>query len=127
MITSYTQEYMLRLKGLMANQYSMIPKDLQDPAVHRGLRNADGTGVLIGVTNIGSCPTVKERDIHAETLIANFEGDLYGQNIRIYFPGYLREEKLFDSVDELREQIYKDKNRSIEENGDLTWLETGLN
>ena len=54
MITSYTQEYMLRLKGLMANQYSMIPKDLQDPTVHRGLRNADGTGVLVGVTNIGS-------------------------------------------------------------------------
>jgi len=54
MITSYTQEYMLRLKALMANQYSIIPKDLQDPAVHRGLRNADGTGVLIGVTNIGS-------------------------------------------------------------------------
>ena len=54
MITSYTQEYMLRLKALMANQYSLIPKDLQDPAVHRGLRNADGTGVLIGVTNIGS-------------------------------------------------------------------------
>ena len=54
MITTYTQEYMLRLKGLMANQYSLIPKDLQDPNIHRGLRNADGTGVLIGVTNIGS-------------------------------------------------------------------------
>ena len=86
-----------------------------------------GEKLYTGVTNIGSCPTVKERDIHAETLIANFEGNLYGQNIRIYFLGYLREEKLFDSVDELREQIYKDKNRSIEENGDLTWLETGLN
>ena len=54
MISTYTQDYMLRLKTLMANQYAMIPKDLQDPNVHRGLRNADGTGVLIGVTNIGS-------------------------------------------------------------------------
>lgn len=54
MISSYTQEYMLRLKDLMANQYAVLPKDGNDPNVHRGLRNADGTGVLIGVTNIGS-------------------------------------------------------------------------
>lgn len=54
MISNYTQEYMLRLKGLMADQYAVLPKDQQDPSVHRGLRNADGTGVLIGVTNIGS-------------------------------------------------------------------------
>ena len=80
-----------------------------------------------GVTNVGSCPTVKEREIHAETLIAEFDGNLYGEKIRIYFLGYLRDEKRFDSVDELREQIYADKRKSIEENGDLTWLATGLN
>lgn len=54
MISSKTQEYMLRLKTLMADQYASLPKDQMDPSVHRGLRNADGTGVLIGVTNIGS-------------------------------------------------------------------------
>lgn len=86
-----------------------------------------GDRLYTGVTNVGSCPTVKEREIHTETLIADFDGNLYGQNIRIYFLGYLREERLFDSVDELRDQIYFDKNRSIEENGDLTWLATGPN
>ena len=86
-----------------------------------------GEKFYTGVTNVGSCPTVKEREIHAETLIADFDGNLYGEKIRIYFLGYLREEKLFDSIDELREQIYTDKQRSIEENGDLTWLATGLN
>ncbi len=79
-----------------------------------------------GITNVGSCPTVKEREIHAETLIADFEGDLYGKEISVYFLGYLREEKRFASVEELREQIYTDKDRSIEENGDLKWLEIGL-
>ena len=54
MISSKTHEYMLRLKALMADQYASLPKDQMDPNVHRGLRNADGTGVLIGVTNIGS-------------------------------------------------------------------------
>ena len=85
-----------------------------------------GKKLYTGVTNIGFCPTVKERELHAETLIANFSGDLYGKSITVYFLGYLREEKRFDSVDELREQIYFDKDRSIKENGDLTWLATGL-
>ena len=85
-----------------------------------------GEKLYTGVTNVGSCPTVAERDVHTETLIANFDGDLYGENIRIYFLGYLREEKRFDSVDELKTQIYLDRDKSIEENGDLKWLEIGL-
>ena len=54
MITTYTQEYMLRLKSIMADQYTVKAKDQKDPSIHRGLRNADGTGVLIGTTSIGS-------------------------------------------------------------------------
>ena len=96
------------------------------PGVYRTAVEIDGK-FYTGVTNIGSCPTVKKREIHAETLIADFDGNLYGEKIRIYFLGYLREEKHFNSIDELREQIYSDKQRSIEENGDLTWLATGLN
>ena len=79
-----------------------------------------------GITNVGSCPTVCEREIHTETLIADFDADLYGKTLRIYFLGYLREEKHFDSIDALREQIYLDRDKSIEENGDLKWLEIGL-
>ena len=94
--------------------------------VYRTAVEIDGK-FYTGVTNVGSCPTVKEREIHAETLIADFDGSLYGEKIRIYFLGFLREEKRFNSIDELREQIYKDKQISIEENGDLTWLATGLN
>ena len=85
-----------------------------------------GEKLYTGVTNVGSCPTVKERDIHTETLIADFDGDLYGEKLRIYFLGYLREEKRFDSIEELKKQIYTDRDKSIEENGDLKWLEHGL-
>ena len=86
-----------------------------------------GEKLYTGITNVGSCPTVCEREIHTETLIADFTGDLYGKTISIYFLGYLREEKRFDSVEALREQIYLDRDKSIEENGDLKWLEIGLN
>ena len=80
-----------------------------------------------GVTNIGTCPTFPEREIHAETYIVNYSGDLYGEKIRILFLGYLREEKRFGSPDELIMQINVDKIRALEENGDLTWQAIGQN
>ena len=86
-----------------------------------------GEKLYTGITNVGSCPTVCEREIHTETLIADFAGDLYGKTISIYFLGFLREDKRFDAVEALREQIYLDRDKSIEENGDLKWLEIGLN
>ena len=86
-----------------------------------------GKKLYTGITNIGKCPTVKERDIHSETLIADFDGYIYGESIRIYFLGYLRPEKRFDSIEELREQIYLDKDISQKQNGDLSWLEIGPN
>ena len=94
--------------------------------VYRSAVRIDGL-LFTGITNIGRCPTVEKREVHAETLIANFDGDLYGKEVRIYLLEYLREEKQFTSVDELREQIYKDRDLSIEKNGDLKWLATGLN
>lgn len=49
-----SNNYMLHLTELMSDSYTLGAKDLKDPNIHRGLRNADGTGVLIGTTNIGS-------------------------------------------------------------------------
>jgi len=54
MNATYTQEYMGRLKDLMNDHYDKAAMDPTNPNIKRGLRNADGTGVLIGVTNIGS-------------------------------------------------------------------------
>ncbi len=49
-----TTDYMIRLKSMMADQYTPNRQFQQDPSIHYGLRNHDGTGVLIGTTNIGS-------------------------------------------------------------------------
>ena len=80
-----------------------------------------------GVTNVGTCPTFEERKIHAETYIVDYSGDLYGQKIRIFFLGYLREERQFEDPQELIMQINVDKNTAIKENGELTWQEIGQN
>ena len=95
------------------------------PGVYRTAVRVGDT-LYTGVTNVGSCPTVKVRAIHAETMISDFSGDLYGKKIYVYLLGYIRKEKRFDSLEELREQIYKDKKIAETENGDLKWLEIGL-
>ena len=54
-----------------------------------------------GITNIGTCPTFEERPVHAETYILDFSGDLYGRTARIFLLDYIREERRFDTKEEL--------------------------
>lgn len=60
------------------------------------------------VTNIGSRPTVGGHQVRTESWIQGFEGDLYDRQIMLEFCCFLREEKKFDSLEELRRQIRKD-------------------
>ena len=78
------------------------------------------------VTNVGVCPTFDERVSHLEAHLIDFDGDLYGERIRLYLLGYLREERKFDSPEELAAQIDSDRKRTIEENGENLWQEIGL-
>ena len=54
MSSTYINEYMLRLKDMMRGPYTLHPSERDEQNIKRGLRNADGTGVLLGVTKIGS-------------------------------------------------------------------------
>lgn len=68
-----------------------------------------------GVTNIGVKPTVSEEGrVNAETFIKCFSGDLYGKRVRVELYDYLRSEKKFDSIDELRRQILCDSKAAVE-------------
>ena len=63
----------------------------------------------IGVTNVGARPTVDDSgNITAETHILDFRGNLYGRKVRIEFHEYLRPEKKFNVLDELKAQIQTD-------------------
>lgn len=62
-----------------------------------------------GLADVGTRPTVSgESEVRCETFLPNFAGDLYGKTVRTSFLRYLRGEKKFDSVDDLRRQIQKD-------------------
>lgn len=64
-------------------------------------------------TNIGNRPTWRVDTPLCETHIFDYSGDLYNKIIRIELIRYIREEKLFSSVDELREQLNNDKSSII--------------
>ena len=67
-----------------------------------------------GMLNIGHRPTINNgTDLSIEVHILDFEGDIYNQQVRIEFIGFLRPEIKFDSIDELVLQIQKDKEEAI--------------
>lgn len=60
------------------------------------------------ITNYGSAPTFGSDKMLIETHLANFDEDIYGEEVKIDFKLYLREARKFNSVEELREQLEED-------------------
>ncbi|MEA4992720.1 MAG: riboflavin biosynthesis protein RibF [Oscillibacter sp.] len=64
---------------------------------------------LAGVTNVGTRPTVGNgTDVTVETFLLDFDGDLYGQTVRLEFYKRMRDEIRFDSLEGLKAQIARD-------------------
>jgi riboflavin kinase/FMN adenylyltransferase len=61
-----------------------------------------------GAANLGYNPTFGENDLSLEAHLFDFDRELYGKQITVWFIDRLRDEKRFSSVDELAEQIGKD-------------------
>jgi riboflavin kinase / FMN adenylyltransferase len=67
---------------------------------------------LRAMMNIGRRPTVsREGRLSIEAHILGYSGDLYGRFLKFRLLDYLREEKRFASLTELREQLEADKKR----------------
>jgi riboflavin kinase/FMN adenylyltransferase len=67
-----------------------------------------------GVTNIGYNPTFGNGALTVETHILDFTQDIIGQTIRVNFVQRLRDEKTYDSVEALSDQINRDIARAKE-------------
>ena len=62
-----------------------------------------------GITDIGVRPTLESAgDARAETFLCGFSGDLYEKELRIELLDFLREEKHFSSLEQLKRQIEED-------------------
>ncbi|MCR4594604.1 MAG: bifunctional riboflavin kinase/FAD synthetase [Clostridiales bacterium] len=64
------------------------------------------------ITNFGIRPTVDGKELLAETYLFDFDRDIYGQDVKISFLSFLRDEEKFNSLDELKTQIEKDRKQA---------------
>lgn len=70
------------------------------------------------ITNIGLKPTIEledgeERVQEMETHIIGYEGNLYGLRTRVVLREYMREERKFDSMEDLRAQLETDREAAL--------------
>lgn len=88
----------------IAEQYKLIPKE----GVYVVRTYYDGK-LLYGMMNIGFNPTVQGSTRTIEAHLFDFNGDLYGKKLSVELLERLRDEKKFDSVEDLKLQLEKDK------------------
>jgi len=68
---------------------------------------------VFGMMNIGVKPTIKLEKETVEVNFFNWSKDLYGETIKVFMLGYIRDEKKFSSLTELEHQIKIDKKTCI--------------
>jgi riboflavin kinase/FMN adenylyltransferase len=67
-----------------------------------------GDTPLLSVSNIGVNPTFGEGPRTVESFILDFDRSIYGKSVKLSFVKRIREEKKFDSVDQLVAQMRRD-------------------
>lgn len=60
------------------------------------------------ITNVGIRPTYQTQTIGCETYIKDFCGEIYGKDMKVEFLQFVREEKKFLSLEELKNAILSD-------------------
>lgn len=84
--------YVIPKKGVYATKITIDDKD------------------YLSMTDIGVHPTIEElASFSIETNVFDNSKDLYGKTVRLTFLDFIREEKKFSSVEELKDQLKKDR------------------
>ena len=65
---------------------------------------------LKGIANLGYRPTFNQKKLLLEVHLFNFSGNLYNKLLSVQFLKFIRKEKKFKNVDQLRRQIKSDLN-----------------
>ncbi|HJV34805.1 bifunctional riboflavin kinase/FAD synthetase [Geomonas sp.] len=85
-----------------------IQKDLLPAAGVYAVKVRVGEELLDGACNIGTNPTFDNDRLSLEVFLFDFEGDLYGREVTMFFMERLRGEMRFPSVEALKEAIAAD-------------------
>jgi riboflavin kinase/FMN adenylyltransferase len=73
-----------------------------------------GETIYDGACNVGVTPTFGGDQPSIEVFLFDYAGNLYGQEIRVYFIARLRDEVKFASPEELKDAIARDVARCRE-------------
>ncbi len=87
-----------------------VPARLALPGkgVYAGHLQVAGSPPLPAVSNVGVSPQFGGTELRVETYVIDFDGDLYGQRVRVTFEHRLRDELLFPDVEALVDQMHED-------------------
>ena len=69
--------------------------------------------LFIGMLYIGNRPTLDGKNQTIEVNIFDFNANIYNENITIFFKKFIREDKKFNSLEELKNQLTKDKEKIL--------------
>ena len=89
--------------------YKLLPKT-GSYVVKSNLENE----TVYGMMNIGFNPTVKGKKLTIEIHFFDFNKDLYGRKIQIDVLKFLRDEQKFNSIENLKNQLDKDRKKSLD-------------
>ncbi len=70
----------------------------------------NNSNYLRGIANLGYRPTFNQKKILLEVHLFNYSGNLYNKLLSVEFLKFIRKEKKFKSVNQLKSQIKKDLN-----------------
>lgn len=93
------------------DEHKLIPR----PGVY-AVQVETESNMYNGMLNIGYRPTInseiKRKSI--EVHLFDFSGDIYSSEVTVLFRSFMREEKKFESLDQLQDQLNRDKQKAIE-------------
>jgi len=89
--------------GVYAVRASLAPEPFQ---------LEEETNWIDGVANLGLRPTFVDTQPLLEVHLFDTEKELYGKRLRVEYVAHLRDEKKFEGVDALREQITRDSQKA---------------
>lgn len=71
-----------------------------------------GCDIYFGMCNIGMNPTFDDiSKMTCETHIFDYDGDLYGKTISLYFYTFIRSDHAFKNIEELKQQLSSDEKK----------------
>lgn len=91
--------------NIIPKKYQIYPKY----GVYKVEIAIEGDDFLSAILNFGIKPTITdENKAIFEIHILNFNKDIYGKRVRVRFLDFIREEKKFNNIEELKKQIKQD-------------------